>query len=81
MVSNHVAFSGTLVFGNRLFMQGRSGSVAMDTICLSIKLDTIAIDSKLASSSLCDSNSDCGDELKKTITLYKQLMRKCTLSG
>ena len=34
LVSNQVAFSGTLVSGNRLFMQRRSGSVATDTICL-----------------------------------------------
>ena len=37
LVSNQVAFSSTLVSDNCLFMQGRSGSIATDTICLFIK--------------------------------------------
>ena len=65
LVSNQVAFSGTLVSGNRLFMQGCLGSVATDFVCLFIKSDTVTTDSKAASSSLCDSDSDCGDKSEK----------------
>ena len=46
-------------------MQGRSASVAIDIVCLSIKSDTIATCSKLATNSLCDSDSDCEDEFEK----------------
>ena len=65
LVSNQIAFSGTLVSGNHLFMQGRSDSVAIDTICLSAKLDTVVTDSKLATNSLCDSDLEYGDEFVK----------------
>ena len=53
MVSNQVAFSGTLVSDNYVLVQGRFGSIAIDTICLFVKLGTVATDSKIASSNLC----------------------------
>ena len=65
LVSNQVAFSGTLVSGNRVLVQGRLGFVTTDYVCLSVKSDTIATNSKIASNSLCDSDLDCGDESEK----------------
>ena len=65
LVRNEATFFGTFVSNNHLFMQGCLGSIATDTICLSTKSDTTAIDSKSATSSLCDSDSNCGDESDK----------------
>ena len=65
LVRNEVAFFSTFVSDNHLFMQGCLGFIATDTICLSTKSDTVAIDSKSATSSLCDLDSDCGDESEK----------------
>ena len=65
LVSNQVVFFGSLVSGNRVLGQERSGPVAIDTVCLSIILDIVATDSKTTSSSLCDFDSDCGDESEK----------------
>ena len=62
-------------------MQGRLGSVAIDTVCLFAKLDTIATYSKSAINSFCASDSDCGMSLKKMLNLYKGHMRKCTHIG
>ena len=45
-------------------MQGRSTSIATDTVCLSVKSDTIATESKIASSRLYGSDSDSGDKSK-----------------
>ena len=49
MVSNQVAFSGTLVSGNHVLVQERSGFIATDVVCLSIKLDIVEIDNKTIS--------------------------------
>ena len=65
MVSNQVTFSGILVSGNRVLVQELSGSIATDTICLSAKSNTVATESKIAANSLCESDSDNGDESKK----------------
>ena len=62
IVSNQVAFSHTLVLGNRVLVYGCSSSVAIDTVCMSIKSDIVATDSKTISNSLCGSDSDGGDE-------------------
>ena len=61
MVNNQVVFSG-LVFGNRVLVQERSGAIATDTVCLSVKSSTIATDSRPAFSSLFSSDSNSGDE-------------------
>ena len=50
---------------NRVLVQGCPGSVATEIVCLSIKSDTVATNSKIASNSLCDFDSDCGDESEK----------------
>ena len=65
LVSNQVAFFGTFVSSNHSFMQGRSGSVARDTIYLSAKSDTITTDSKSTTSTVCDLDLNCGDESEK----------------
>ena len=65
LVSNQVAFFGTLVSGNQLFIQGCSGSIATDTFCLSVKSGTVTIDKKSAINSVCHSNYDYGDEFEK----------------
>ena len=65
MVSNLIAFSGNLVSGNCLFMKERSGSIATDTVYLSVKSNSVATESKTATSSSCHSDSDSGDESKK----------------
>ena len=46
-------------------MQGRSGFVTTDIVYLSAKTDIVATDSISAINSLCDLNSDCGDEYEK----------------
>ena len=46
-------------------MQGCSSSVTTDIVYLSTKSYTVATNSKLVTSSLCDSDSDCGDESEK----------------
>ena len=65
MVSNLVAFSGNFVSSNRLFMNEHSGSIATDTVCLSVKSDSVVIESKVATSGSCDSDSDSGNEFEK----------------
>ena len=62
MVSNQVTFFGMLVSGNRVLVQGRSGFVATEIVCMSVKSNIVAIDSKTTTSSLCESDSDNGDE-------------------
>ena len=47
---------------NRVLVQGRSGSVATDTVCMSIKLYTVAIESKTITLYGFDSESE--DESK-----------------
>ena len=64
MESNLVAFSNNFVLGNRVLVQGRSGSVATDHVCMSIKSNIVATESKTTASSLCDSVLDSGDESK-----------------
>ena len=64
MVSNLVAFSGNFVFGNRVLVQGHSGFVATDVVCMFVKSDTVATKSKTTANSLCDSDSDSGDEFE-----------------
>ena len=64
-------------------MQEGWGSVATDTISFSVKSGTVATDSKSASSSLCDSNLDCGDESEKDDEkeeyekMYTQWLKVC----
>ena len=65
MVSNLVSFSRNFVSSNRLFMNECSGSVATDTVCLSVKSDSIATESMTTTSGSCDSDSDNGDEYEK----------------
>ena len=65
MVSNLVAIFGNFVSGKCLFMNERSGSIATNTIYLSMKSDSITIESKAATSGSCDSDSDSGDESEK----------------
>ena len=62
LVSNQVAFSSTLVSGNYLFIQRRSGSVVTNIVCLSAKLDIVVTDSKSTTSNLSDSDLDYRDE-------------------
>ena len=65
LVISQVAFFGTFVLGNHLFMRGRSSSVATNIVCLYAKLDTVAIDSKSATNNLHDLDSDYEDESEK----------------
>ena len=65
MVSNLVSFSSNFVLGNQLFMQGRLVSVVIDSVCLSVKSNTVAIDNKSTTSSVCHSDSDYRDEFEK----------------
>ena len=66
-------------------MQGHSGSVVIDIVCLSVKLDIVATDSKSASSSLYNSDSDYGDQFEKDNeslqeayrNMYTQWMKVC----
>ena len=51
-----------LVSSNRALVQGRSGFVATNNVSLSIKSDAVAIDNKITSSNLCNSDSENGDE-------------------
>ena len=76
MVINLVAFSGNFVSGNRLFINGHSGSIATDTVCLSVKSDSVAIENKVATSGLCDSDSDNGDESEKDDESLKKAYEK-----
>ena len=76
LVSYQVEFSGILDLGNHLFIQECSGAVAIDTTCLSMKSNTVAIDSKSATSSLCDSDSDCGDESEKDDEFLQEACEK-----
>ena len=47
---------------DNVLVQGHSRSIAINIVCLYVKLDTITTNSKTASNILCDSDSDCGDE-------------------
>ena len=76
LASDKVAFYGTLVSGNHLFMQGHSGAVTIDVVYLSMKSYTIAIDNKSATSSVCDSESDCGAESKKDDESLQEVYEK-----
>ena len=62
MVSNQVAFSGSLVSNNYVLVQGRTESIATDVVCKFVKSDTIVTDSKTATSSLYGFDSDSGDK-------------------
>ena len=64
MVNNQVAFFGMLVSDNCVLGQGHSGSIAIDTTCMFVKLDTITIKTKTTTSSLCDFDSNSGDEFE-----------------
>ena len=46
-------------------MNEHSGSVTTDTVCLSVKSDSVVTESKVATSGSCDSDSDSEDESKK----------------
>ena len=65
LVSNQVAFSSMLVSGNHVLVQGRLGFVATEVICMCVKSNTVAIDSKTTSSNLCCSDPDNGDKFEK----------------
>ena len=45
-----------------MLVQRRLGFIAIDTICMFIKSNTVATYSKITTSSLCESNSDSEDE-------------------
>ena len=64
LVSIQVAFFGTLVSDNYVFMQRHAG-VATESICLSTKSGSIALENKSAAGSVCGLESDCGDESNK----------------
>ena len=64
MVSNLVAFSGNFVLGNSVLVQGHSGFVATDAVCMFVKSYIIAIESKTTTSGLCDFESDSGYEFE-----------------
>ena len=53
-----------LVSDNCVLGQGRSGSIAIDTACMFVKLDTITTKTKTTTSSLCDFDSNSGDEFE-----------------
>ena len=76
LVSNQVAFSGMLVSGNQLFMQGRSDFVATDSVCLSMKSNIVATDNKSATSSTCHSDSNSGDDSKKDDESLQEAYKK-----
>ena len=64
LVCNQVVFSSSLVSNNCVFMQGRV-SVATESVCLSTKTCSIALENKSATKSDCGLESDCGDESEK----------------
>ena len=76
MVSNQVIFSGTLVSGNSMLMQRRSGSVATYVVCMSVKSNTVATYRKMVAISLCGSNSDSGDESKNNDESLQEVYTK-----
>ena len=81
MVSNQVIFSGTLVSGNRVLMQGHLGFVATYVVCMPIKSDIVATYSKKTAISLCGSNSDSGDESKNDNESLQEAYKKMYTSG
>ena len=81
MVSNQVAFLGSLVSDNRVLVQGHTKSVAIDVACKSIKSDTVAIDSKTTTNSLCGSDLDSEDESKNDDESLQEAYERYTLSG
>ena len=54
-------------------MQGHAG-VATDSVCLSAKTCFVALEKKSATRSECDSESNCGDESKKMMSIYMRRM-------
>ena len=65
MVSNLVVFSGNFVSINCLLINERSGSIVTDTIYFPVKSESIATESKAATSGSCDSDLDSGDKSEK----------------
>ena len=45
-----------------MLVQGRSGFVTTDAVCISVKSNTVTTDSKIVANSLCGSNLDSADE-------------------
>ena len=80
LISNQVAFSGTLISDNCLFMQGRVG-VGIETIWLSAKSGSIALENKSGTNSECGSESDYEDESEKMMSLCMRQMRKFNQNG
>ena len=60
--------------------------VATESVCLSAKISSIALENKLATKSECGSESDCGDESEKDDEslheaykkMYAQWLKVCT---
>ena len=59
-----------------MLVQGRSCSVAIDTVCLSVKSDSVAIESKVGTSGSCDSDLDSRDESKKDDESLQEVYEK-----
>ena len=76
LVSNQVAFSGSLVSDNFVFMQGRAG-ISTESVCLSAKSGFVALENKSATNSDYGSESDCGDKSEKDDEFYIRRMRRC----
>ena len=68
LVSNQVAFFGTLVSDNCVFMQGREG-VATEYVCLSAKLGSIALETNQQPKVTVVQNLIVEMSLKKTMSL------------
>ena len=81
MVSNQVAFSGSLFSTNRLFMKDCSELVATDTICLSVKSDSVEIECKAATSHSHELDLDSGEESKKDEESLHEAYEKITHNG
>ena len=64
LVSNQIAFSGSLVSNNCVLMQGCAG-VVTESVCFSAKSGYVALENKSATNSDCGSEFDCGDESEK----------------
>ena len=85
MVSNQVAFFGSLVLDNCVFMQGRAG-VATKSVCLSAKSGSVVLENKSKTKSDCCSESNYGNESEKDDEslheaykkMYAQLPKVCT---
>ena len=65
MVSNQVAFFGSLFSTNHLFLKDCSKPVATNTICLSVKSDSVATECKATTSHSHESDLDNGEESEK----------------